>query len=68
MNQAEIELLARHGVTVVHCPKSNMKLADGVMPWPTLKAAGVEVALENDGCASNDLLDMWEEMMQSIKE
>jgi len=62
VNEAEIELLARHGVTVVHCPKSNMKLADGVMPWPALKAAGVEVALGNDGCASNDLLDVWEEM------
>ena len=58
----EIELLTRHGVTVVHCPKSNMKLADGVMDWPALQAAGVEVALGNDGCASNDLLDMWEEM------
>ena len=62
VNEAEIELLARHGVTVVHCPKSNMKLADGAMPWPALKAAGVEVALGNDGCASNDLLDVWEEM------
>ncbi len=62
VDQVEIELLARHGVTVVHCPKSNMKLADGAMPWPVLKTAGVEVALGNDGCASNDLLDMWEEM------
>jgi len=62
VDQVEIELLARHGVTVVHCPKSNMKLADGAMPWPALKTAGVEVALGNDGCASNDLLDMWEEM------
>jgi len=62
LSEAEIELLACHGVTVVHCPKSNMKLADGVMSWPKLKAAGVEVALGNDGCASSDLLDMWEEM------
>ncbi len=62
VDQVEIELLARHGVIVVHCPKSNMKLADGAMPWPALKTAGVEVALGNDGCASNDLLDMWEEM------
>lgn len=62
VNQAEIDLLAHHGATVVHCPKSNMKLADGAMDWPALKAAGVEVALANDGCASNDLLDMWEEM------
>ena len=62
VNEAEIELLARHGVTVVHCPKSNMRLADGVMPWPAFKTTGVEVALGNDGCASNDILDMWEEM------
>ena len=62
VNPAEIELLARHGTTVVHCPKSNMKLADGIMPWPAMKAAGVEVALGNDGSASNGLLDMWEEM------
>jgi len=62
VNPAEIELLARHGASVVHCPKSNMKLADGIMPWPALKAAGIEVALGNDGNASNGLLDMWEEM------
>jgi len=43
-----------------------MKLADGVMPWPKLKAAGVVVALANDGCASNDLLDMWEEMRAAV--
>jgi len=62
LDGAEVDLLARRGVTVVHCPKSNMKLADGIMPWPALKVAGVPVALGNDGCASNDLLDMWEEM------
>lgn len=62
VNPAEIALLARHGASVVHCPKSNMKLADGIMPWPAMKAAGVEVALGNDGSASNGLLDMWEEM------
>lgn len=62
VNPAEIELLADHGAIAVHCPKSNMKLADGIMPWPAMKAAGVEVALGNDGSASNGLLDMWEEM------
>ena len=62
LDSTEVDLLARQSVTVVHCPKSNMKLADGVMPWPALKAAGVPVALGNDGCASNDILDMWEEM------
>ena len=62
VSSEEVNLLAQRSITVVHCPKSNMKLADGVMPWPALKAAGVTVALGNDGCASNDLLDMWEEM------
>jgi 5-methylthioadenosine/S-adenosylhomocysteine deaminase len=62
VDAAEVELLARHGATAVHCPKSNMKLADGIMPWPAMKRAGVQVALGNDGCASNGLLDMWEEM------
>ena len=49
VNQAEIDLLAHHGATVVHCPKSNMKLADGAMDWPALKAAGGEVAFEIGG-------------------
>jgi 5-methylthioadenosine/S-adenosylhomocysteine deaminase len=62
VNPAEIGLLARHEASVVHCPKSNMKLADGIMPWPAMKAAGIAVALGNDGSASNGLLDMWEEM------
>lgn len=62
LDEAEIGLLGRRGVIAVHCPKSNMRLADGVMPWPAMKAAGIDVALGNDGCASNDLLDMWEEM------
>ncbi len=62
VDSSDVAHLARYGVAAVHCPKSNMKLADGAMPWPALKAAGVQVALGNDGCASNDLLDMWEEM------
>jgi len=66
VDEVEAELLAHRGVTVVHCPKSNMKLADGAMPWPMLKEIGVEVALGNDGCASNDLLDMWEEMRAAV--
>lgn len=62
IDQAEMNLLANHGAAVVHCPKSNMKLADGVMPWPAMKRAGIHVALANDGNGSNGLLDMWEEM------
>ncbi len=62
----EIAMLARTGANVVHCPKSNMKLADGVAPLAQLKAAGVPVAVATDGAASNDLLDMWEEMRAAL--
>lgn len=62
LDESEIEMLSKAGTTVVHCPKSNMKLADGAAPIKKLKLAGASLALGNDGCGSNDLLDMWEEM------
>lgn len=62
VNQEDIKLLRTRNVTVVSCPKSNMKLASGIMPWSTLQDEGIKIALGSDGCASNDLLDMWEEM------
>jgi 5-methylthioadenosine/S-adenosylhomocysteine deaminase len=58
----EIELLARHGCSVVHCPSSNLKLASGLAPVAALLAAGVNVAIGTDGAASNNRLDMFEEM------
>jgi 5-methylthioadenosine/S-adenosylhomocysteine deaminase len=63
---AEIELLAAGKATAVHCPKSNMKLADGAAPVVDLLTEGVPVALGSDGCASNDLLDLWEEMRAAV--
>lgn len=62
----EIAILARTGANAVYCPKSNMKLADGIAPVTEMKAAGVPVAVATDGCASNDLLDMWEEMRAGV--
>jgi 5-methylthioadenosine/S-adenosylhomocysteine deaminase len=59
---ADQALLAEHGATPVHCPKSNMKLASGTAPVPAMLRAGIPVALANDGPASNDLQDMFEEM------
>lgn len=59
---AEIELCAANGVSVVHCPESNLKLASGFCPAEKLRRAGVNVALGTDGCASNNDLDMFGEL------
>ncbi len=62
LNDSEIDAIARAGVSVVHCPESNLKLASGFCPVAKLQAAGVNVALGTDGCASNNDLDMFGEM------
>jgi 5-methylthioadenosine/S-adenosylhomocysteine deaminase len=58
----EIAALARHGCSVVHCPSSNLKLASGFAPVHELVRAGVNVALGTDGAASNNRLDLFQEM------
>ena len=62
LSQDEIERLAECGAHVVHCPESNLKLASGFCPVARLVAAGVNVALGTDGAASNNDLDMVQEM------
>ncbi len=59
---SDIAILKRHGVGVVHNPQSNMKLASGVAPVPKMLTEGVFVGLGTDGAASNNDLNMWEEM------
>lgn len=62
LTAAEIDQCARAGITVVHCPESNLKLASGFCPAESLRAAGVRLALGTDGAASNNDLDMVGEM------
>lgn len=62
LDTRDIQILARHGVTVAHNPGSNMKLASGVMPLGKLLNAGVNIGLGTDGAASNNNLDVLEEM------
>ncbi|MEI2454725.1 MULTISPECIES: TRZ/ATZ family hydrolase [Lysobacter] len=61
LTDAEIELCAQRGVSVVHCPESNLKLASGFCPACKLERAGVNLAIGTDGCASNNDLDMFGE-------
>jgi 5-methylthioadenosine/S-adenosylhomocysteine deaminase len=60
--ETEIPILAARQVGVIHNPTSNMKIASGISPVADMLAAGVRVGLGTDGAASNNDLDMWEEM------
>jgi len=62
VNEAEIDALARHGASVAHCPSSNLKLASGMAPVAAMLARGVNVGIGTDGAASNNRLDLLEEM------
>jgi 5-methylthioadenosine/S-adenosylhomocysteine deaminase len=67
MDEEDIRLFADHGCKVVHNPESNMKLASGVAPVSTMLEHGIVVGLGTDGCASNNNLDMFEEMDTAAK-
>lgn len=66
-NEEEIGILKSAGVGVVHNPQSNMKLASGVAPVPRMIAADLNLGLGTDGAASNNDLNMWEEMDTAAK-
>ena len=62
VDETEMERMAETGTGAVHCPASNMKLASGMAPVQDLLDAGVTVGLGTDGAASNNDLDMFDEM------
>jgi len=63
----ELALLKKLGVGIVHNPQSNMKLASGVAPVPRMLQDDLPVGLGTDGAASNNDLNLWEEMDTAAK-
>ncbi len=66
LNEKDIEILRKSGSTVVHNPNANLKLGSGIAPVTKLLEEGVNVALGTDGVASNNNLNMFEEMKIAV--
>ncbi len=62
VDEEEWDILAERGVTVSHCPCSNMKLGSGRFPYELAIKSGVRITLGTDGASSNNNLDLREEM------
>lgn len=65
VNEADIGILAERNVRISHNPGSNLKLGSGIAPLPKMLEAGLTVGLGTDGSASNNNLNMFEEMQLS---
>jgi 5-methylthioadenosine/S-adenosylhomocysteine deaminase len=66
-SEEELGLLKKFGVGIVHNPQSNMKLASGVAPVPRMLADDLKVGIGTDGAASNNDLNIWEEIDTAAK-
>jgi 5-methylthioadenosine/S-adenosylhomocysteine deaminase len=67
LDDEEIEILARSNAAVSTCPQSNMKLGAGIAPLKELLNRNIPVGLGTDGCASNNTLDLFQEMDRCAK-
>ncbi len=62
LTQEEIALLVQNGSSVAHCPSSNLKFANGFAPVAQMLEQGINIGLGTDGSASNNRLDLFQEM------
>jgi 5-methylthioadenosine/S-adenosylhomocysteine deaminase len=62
LSSEDLDVLGRFDMAVAHCPQSNAKLASGVAPLAEMLSRGIRVGLGTDGPASNNDLDLWEDM------
>ena len=62
LEEGEIRLLAKYDCSIAHCPSSNMKLASGIAPIVAMLEHGLRIGLGTDGAASNNRLDIFQEM------
>ncbi|HUQ27540.1 MAG TPA: TRZ/ATZ family hydrolase [Usitatibacter sp.] len=58
LEEVELDVMAREGVSVAHCPSSNLKLASGIAPVAAMRSRGIRVGVGTDGAASNNRLDL----------
>ena len=65
LEESDMELLAKRGASIAHCPVSNLKLGSGMADIAAMRRAGVNVCLGTDGVCSNNSLDLFEEIKLS---
>jgi 5-methylthioadenosine/S-adenosylhomocysteine deaminase len=66
LEPVELDLLARTGTHVLHCPTANLKLGSGIAPIPEMVTKGISVTLGSDGAACNNALDIFREMNLAV--
>jgi len=67
IDDRDMALIEENGAAIVHCAKSNMKLASGIAPMPSIMKRAIPVGLGTDSCASNNSLDLFSEMDMAAK-